>query len=127
MKYFSTFIAMLVFAVFLMPTDMNAQEKWGNSGKFEETHVFICPCAGEYLMGTLVFQVNSKGKMTLVTIKGQLIGVDSGERYVFNRVDHENSETGQSSLRVRTVRKSDGLVTNFTIYFQDGEIKAECM
>lgn len=126
MKSFRTIIALFVFAAFFMSTDMNAQEKWGKSGKFEETYIFDCPCAGEFLQGNLVFQINSKGKMSLLTIKGHLTGVVTGEQYVFNRVDHENYDTGQSSLRVRTKRKSDGIVTHFTIFFQDGQVQARC-
>lgn len=126
MKSFRTIIALLVFTAFFMSTDMNAQEKWGNSGKYEMNVIFECPCAGEWLQGNMVFQVKSNGKMYLETFKGHLTGVETGEKYVFSRIDHVNTETGQSSLRVRTKRKSDGIVTHFTIFFQDGQVQARC-
>ncbi|MCX2719728.1 hypothetical protein [Lentiprolixibacter aurantiacus] len=131
MKTLKILLAGFVVSCFCLTTNVYSQEKWGNSGKWEETHRFICPCSGEYLEGTLVFQMNAKGKVGLVTIKGHLIGVDeygtpSGDRYIFNRVDHWNAETAQESIRVRTVRKKDGLVTNFTIFYQDGEVSSRC-
>lgn len=127
MKTFKLLIASLVVFIFCFTTNVNAQEKWGNSGKYEAYYVFPCPCAGENLMGTLVFQTTGKNKMNTFTIKGHLVGETSGDSYIFNRVDNINSETGQASLRVRTVRKGDGLVTNFTIFYQDGEVWSRCM
>jgi len=131
MKTVKLLLAGIVVSCFFLTTNMNAQEKWGNSGKWETTEMFICPCAGEYLQGTIVWQMNDKGKVGLMTIKGHLIGVDeagnpSGNRYIFNRVDHWNDATEQSGVRVRTVRKSDGLVTNFTVFYQDGQVWARC-
>jgi len=125
MKNLKLLSVILVALCFFATTNMNAQ-KWGNSGKFEEIHIFPCPCSGELLQGTLVFQMKENGKMNLLTIKGRLVGVETGSSYNFHRVDVINNETGQASLRVRTVRRGDGLVTNFTIYYQDGEIKSEC-
>lgn len=127
MKIFKLLIASLVVFSFLFTTNVNAQDnKWGNSGKWVEEHVFDCPCAGENLMGTLVFQMVGE-KMVTFKIKGHLVGETTGDEYVFTRVDHINTQTGQSSLRVRTIRKGDGVVTLFTIFYQDGRVWARCM
>ena len=126
MKNLKLFIAGIVVSCFCLTTNVNAQGNWGNSGKYEMDYVFECPCAGEFLIGTLIFQTTGKNKMQTFKIKGHLVGVTSGDEYVFNRVDNINNETGQASLRVRTVRKKDGLVTNFTIFYQDGYVWSRC-
>ena len=139
MKNVKLLIASLVVFGFFSTTNLNAQEKWGKSGKWEETHTFICPCAEEFLQGTIVFQTNGKGKVTHLTLKGHRLvgigigGVDeegnpipnetpSGNVYIFTRVDHYNSNTGSAVWKIRTRRLGDGLVTNTNLYFQDGKL-----
>ncbi len=130
MKTFKLLIASLVVFGFLFTTNVNAQEKWGKSGKYEiyfdgcsDPEPFFCPCAGEYLQGNVIFQMNKKGSHQ--TIKGHLVGVDencipSGNVYNFSRVDHINTNNGLETWKIKTVRRGDGLVTNTTVYFQDG-------
>lgn len=140
MKTFKILIAGLYVLTFLFVSgDINAQEKWGKSGKFEAAYTFICPCAGEFLQGTLVFQTNNKGKVTHMTIKGRMLegitiggfddqgypvpsGTPSGNRYMFTRADHVNSDTGTEVWIIRTVRLKDGIVTRNKVYLQDGVI-----
>ncbi|NOR74165.1 MAG: hypothetical protein GQ525_03295 [Draconibacterium sp.] len=131
------FASLFVLSFFFISTDLNAQEKWGKSGKFEVPYTFICPCAGEFLQGIIVFQVNDNGKVANVTLKGRKLigieiggfdengdptpsGVPSGNRYMFTRVDHINSNTGSEVWTIRTVRLGDGIVTRNKVYFQDG-------
>jgi hypothetical protein len=131
MKNVKLLIASLVVFGFFSTTNLNAQEKWGKSGKWEETHTFPCFCAGELLQGTIVFQTNGNGKVTHLTLKGhRLVGIGgfdeegneipSGNEYNFTRVDHYNSIIGSAVWKIRTRRLSDGLVTNTNLYFQDG-------
>lgn len=147
MKTLKLFIASLIVFGFFTSIDLNAQEKWGKSGKWQEDLTFICPCAGEFLQGTIIFQVNENGKVTHVTIKGYKLigitigdvddegnpipsGIPSGNVYIFSRVDHLNSDTGLEVWRIRTKRIGDGIVTNTDVYVKDGVIvgvDANCM
>lgn len=126
--------SIFVLSFFFISTDINAQEKWGKSGKYEMPVTFICPNAGEFLQGTLVVHENDKGKVTHVTMKGRKLigitiggfdgdgypipsGVPSGNVYLFTRVDHDNTNTETEVWIIRTVRISDGIVTRVKVYF----------
>lgn len=125
--------SLFVLGIFFVSTNLNAQEKWGKSGKWEEQHTFICPNAGEFLQGTLVFQTNGNGKVTHLTIKGGILigitiggfddngnpipsGEPSGNKYMFSRVDHFNSNTEEGVWIIRTKRLGDGIVTRVKVY-----------
>ncbi len=123
---------LFVLGFFFVSTNVNAQEKWGESGKYEWQVTFICPNAGEFLQGILVMHENEHGEVTHVTMKGKkLIGITiggfdeegnpipsgepSGNVYMFTRVDLYAPEKGL--IIVRTVRLGDGIVTRFTAHF----------
>ncbi len=127
------FASLFVLSFFFISTDLNAQEKWGKSGKYEMPVTFICPNAGEFLQGTLVVHENENGKVIHMTMKGRKLigitiggldedgnpvpsGVPSGNVYMFTRVDHINSNTEKAVWIIRTVRLSDGIVTRVKVY-----------
>ena len=121
MKTFKLLIAGLVVFAFLFTTNVNAQEKWGNSGKVEAVDFeFFCSCAndgaGEMIKGTIVFQTIENSKFEKSIVKGKsLVGQTTGNIYNFNRTETFNPETGRLVMNTRNVSKKTGLVTYWQI------------
>ncbi len=125
MKKFGKLMLGVLFS-FLMVMSLGANNPESNGKAYEMPFAidFYCMCAGEQLVGTVVFQVVENGNVTHFSVKkSDVYGFTTGKRYNFVRVENY-VKIGQVIL-MRVVGE-DGLVTNLQWVSMNGNFRPPC-
>ncbi|MCU4162353.1 hypothetical protein [Carboxylicivirga caseinilyticus] len=111
---------------FMMVLSTSANNPESNSKAYEMPFAidFYCMCAGEQLVGTVVFQVVENGNAAHFSVKqSDVYGLVSGKRYHFVRVENY-VKIGQIIL-MRVVGE-EGIVTNLQWVSMNGNFRPPC-